>query len=405
VYRLGPLDYAPDALLTQALASLHVAEMGEGGGAAVSSWRAQPLVHTYAYVEEEEQQLGGVDFALDEEDGGTAFTSQACPCKEFEGLWESIHVSAHIKEVLLAMAATSVLFAACGVNPHLVSGNRVILLFGPPGTGKSTLARGLAQKLAIRHSAEAFAGGVELLSVNAHALISKFFGESSTNVGRVFGHIRERVAEEPGSLFVCVIDEIETVVSSRENALAKGSNEPSDAVRVVNAVLTELDRLRSFKNVLLLCTSNITTALDSAFLDRCDLRIQVGLPNAEGRFQILRSALYELVRAGVVGPHVHIPPRYDLLLHAPQHASLARLVELTGLGGQGGAGDGGAGGMSGRSLRKLPLQAYALLGATRSPPVPLLEFLAAMERAVEGMLEVRAEAGNGVGNGLGGQRL
>ncbi len=400
VFRPGPLDYSADALLSQALASLVVAEMGEEG-AAVSSWRALPLVHVFAFVEG--PQPGGVDFALDEEEGGTAFSAHACPSQELEGVWESIHVEAQIKEVLLTMAATAVLFAARGVDPNLVAGNRVILLYGPPGTGKSTLCRGLAQKLAIRHAADAFAGGVELLLVNAHSLVSKYFGESGANVGRVFGHIRDRVAEEQGTLFVCVIDEIETICSSREAALSKGSNEPSDAVRVVNSVLTELDRLKGFKNVLLVCTSNITTALDSAFLDRCDLRIRVSLPNAAGRFAILRSALNEMMRAGIVGPPVHIPQRYDLLLHAPLQSSqlLLCLVERTGLGsgssGSGSQGDaeGGGEGLSGRALRKLPLQAFALLAGTRAPPVPLLDFLGAMERAVEALLEMRAEAGGG----------
>jgi hypothetical protein len=215
------------------------------------------------------------------------------------------------------------------------------------------------------------------------------------------------MAEEQRTLHVCVIDEIETLCSSREAALAKGSSEPSDAVRVVNSMLTELDRLKSFKNVLLVCTSNITSALDSAFLDRCDLKIRVSLPNAAGRFAILRSALNEMMRAGIVGPPVHIPQRYDLLLHAPLQSSqlLLRLVELTGLGSgssggggggsQGGDSDGGGEGLSGRALRKLPLQAYALLAGTRTPPVPLVEFLGAMERAVEALLEMRTEAGNG----------
>lgn len=126
--------------------------------------------------------------------------------------------------------------------------------------------------------------------------------------------------------------------------------------------------------------------------DRCDLRIPVGLASATGRFHIIRSTLVELMRAGVIGPPVSIPPRYELLLHAPGQVSqlLLRLVELSGLG--------SGGGLSGRALRKLPLQAHALIGDSCPPPVPVGEFLRAMEQAVEALLELRAE-GNGGGGG------
>ena len=65
-------------------------------------------------------------------------------------------------------------------------------------------------------------------------------------------------------------DEVESLTAARSAAL--GGSEPSDALRVVNAVLTQLDSLRSHKNVLILTTSNVTEAIDVAFVDRADIK-------------------------------------------------------------------------------------------------------------------------------------
>lgn len=65
-------------------------------------------------------------------------------------------------------------------------------------------------------------------------------------------------------------DEVESLTAARKAAL-RGS-EPSDAIRVVNAVLTQLDSLKQYANVLILTTSNITEAIDVAFVDRADIK-------------------------------------------------------------------------------------------------------------------------------------
>ncbi len=406
VYRVGAIEgyaHLDPGFLGQHVESLGVTELGTcGTETAVSSWRAVPLVHVYQLYDS--QHLGGTDFALPTDgqagsgDGATAFTAYLCPCKKLSGLWESIHVAASTKQQLLSLAETAMVFATAGVDSTLVSGNRLILLYGEPGTGKTTLAKGLAQKLSIRHG-EAFSG-VELLNVNSHALCSKFFGESSSLVGKVFGAIRDKVGEDSTTLFLLAIDEVETICGSRAQALAKGSNEPSDAVRIVNSVLTQLDSLRAFPNVLTIATSNVTDALDEAFLDRCDLKLYVGLPGAEGRYVILRSTLLELMRCEVVAPRVSLPERLDLLPSVGGAAATA--ANGHGVGATSSSGTNGTvgalppaapvgqlllrlvtvtDGTSGRALRKLPLLAHSLLSAPRH--VTLGEFLVAMEEAVQ----------------------
>jgi len=99
--------------------------------------------------------------------------------------------------------------------------------------------RGLAQKLAIRLSGQFQYG--QLVEVNAHSLFSKWFSESGKLVQKLFGKIEELV-EERDSLVIVLIDEVESLTAARKSALS--GSEPSDAIRVVNAVLTQIDKLK-----------------------------------------------------------------------------------------------------------------------------------------------------------------
>lgn len=78
-------------------------------------------------------------------------------------------------------------------------------------------------------------------------------------MSKIFDSI-DVLLEEEEDTFVCVfIDEIETLAAPRERSL--NTNEPFDAIRAVNALLTGLDRLRLHPNVVVICTSNLVTAL------------------------------------------------------------------------------------------------------------------------------------------------
>lgn len=84
-------------------------------------------------------------------------------------------------------------------------------------------------------------------------MIYPVFSESAILVERLFGRIFEMAADEE-AFIVVLIDEVESIASSRSTM---NGNEPTDALRVVNSILTNIDRIAMFKNVLVLCTSNL----------------------------------------------------------------------------------------------------------------------------------------------------
>jgi SpoVK/Ycf46/Vps4 family AAA+-type ATPase len=71
-------------------------------------------------------------------------------------------------------------------------------------------------------------------------------------------------------------------------------------MQAVTALVTSLDHLHSFPNVLLLATNNLTLSVDVAFLDCANLRVFVGLPILDARYEILKGCLMELVHVGIV---------------------------------------------------------------------------------------------------------
>ncbi len=202
--------------------------------------------------------------------------------------WDGIIVDAELKSRLLSFGLFCVTqrgaLSTVGLPVHGLA-----LLAGPPGTGKTTLAHGLANQLAVALRERDLADGVMFAVVDPHSFPSEFLGESQRAVARLFNDTLPELSAH-GLPTIVLLDEVETLAVTR--ARASFDTNPVDVHRATDAVLTGLDSLaRNHPNVLLIATTNEEDAVDPAFLSRVDLREHFGLPDDDVIARILADTL------------------------------------------------------------------------------------------------------------------
>lgn len=205
------------------------------------------------------------------------------PDAELGALWESIILDGELKSQLLSQAVLN--FTLRGkVSRTVIPLHGIILLVGPPGTGKTSLARGLAH----RTSAAFSNGKFRLLEVEPHTLASSSLGKSQRAVMDLFSQsIAEAATRGPT---IVLLDEVETLAADRSKMSLEAN--PVDVHRATDAVLVQLDILaEQYPSLLFLATSNFPQAVDSAFTSRCDLVMEIPLPDSGACHSILEACL------------------------------------------------------------------------------------------------------------------
>ena len=212
------------------------------------------------------------------------------PDDAWRSRWDRIVAPDGLKERLLNFVLFSLRHRA-RLDPVGLPVHGLVVLSGPPGTGKTTLAGGLADRAA----RELGGSGLLFVEIDAHAFPSQLLGESQRAVARLFERTLPDLAGR-GRPTIVLLDEVEALAVSRAGASL--DTNPVDVHRATDAVLAGIDHMaRACPNVTFIATTNHEAGVDVAFLSRADAIERMGLPSAAAIEQILRDSISEVAKA------------------------------------------------------------------------------------------------------------
>ena len=175
------------------------------------------------------------------------------------GLKEEVR---RVREIIELPMRHQELFDRLGINPP-----KGVLLHGPPGTGKTLIARAVANE-----------SGASFISIQGPEIMNKYYGQTEQNLREKFKEARQNL---PAIIF---LDEIDSIAPKRDEV--KGEVER----RVVAQLLTLMDGLEERGKLIVIAATNRVDDIDPALRrpGRFDREIEIGVPNREGRMEILQ---------------------------------------------------------------------------------------------------------------------
>ncbi len=190
------------------------------------------------------------------------FPKQVIPEVMYEDLGGIKPAMTRVREIIELPLKHPELFSRLGIDPP-----RGVLLHGPPGTGKTMLAKAVANE-----------SNVYFITINGPEIVSKYYGESEQRLREVFDEAEKNA---PSIVF---IDEIDSIAPKRAEVTGEVER------RVVAQLLSLMDGLKSRKNVIVIGATNRPEALDLALRrpGRFDREIELRVPDTEGRLEIFQ---------------------------------------------------------------------------------------------------------------------
>jgi len=192
---------------------------------------------------------------MDEEEGGSV---SSIMYEDIGGLGNQLQ---KIREMIELPLKHPILFRRLGIDPP-----KGVLLHGPPGTGKTMIAKAVASET-----------NAHFTSINGPEIISKYYGESEKQLREIF---EEAGNNAPAIIF---IDELDSIAPKREDVSGEVER------RVVAQLLTLMDGMQGRDNVVVIGATNRRDAIDQALRrpGRFDRELEIGVPDKNGRREIV----------------------------------------------------------------------------------------------------------------------